>query len=76
MIACWLRAPDGRLRVEVARDASAVWRELDPAGWQLLLERRGEGWTFAAVSAGAATFQSWGERLQSSSEPLRKRLCP
>ncbi len=73
-VACWLRGADGLLRLEIARFPSAEQAVLDSAGWRLLLDRRGEGWTYVASGPGAATLGGWGAPLERADESLRLRI--
>ncbi|MHB8079106.1 MAG: hypothetical protein ACYDIE_07615, partial [Candidatus Krumholzibacteriia bacterium] len=71
--ACWLRGPEGEVRVEVTRDATAPVGAAVPA-WDRLLTRGGEGWV-ALLTEDAAVWARWGAPLERLPPDSRLRLA-
>lgn len=70
--ACWLRGPDGEVRIEVTREGVAPRADLSPA-WGRLLTRGGEGWV-VLLTAAMAVGGRWGAPLERLAPDGRVRL--
>ena len=71
--ACWLRGPQGEVRIEVSRDGAAPVVPAEPAG-NPLLTHDGEGWV-VLLTADAAVWGRWGARLEPLPSDSRLRLA-
>jgi hypothetical protein len=70
--ACWLRGPNGEVRIEVTREGAAPRADLSPA-WGRLLTRGGEGWV-VLLTADTAVGGRWGAPLERLAPDRRVRL--
>lgn len=70
--ACWLRGPDGAVRIEVAREGTAP-RIAGSPDWGRLLTRGGEGWV-VLLTAATAVGGRWGAPLERLAPESRVRL--
>ena len=70
--ACWLRGPDGEVRIEVTREGVAPRADASPA-WGRLLTRGGEGWV-VLLTAATAVGGRWGAPLECLAPDSRVRL--
>jgi hypothetical protein len=74
--ACWLRGPDGEVRIEVTREVTregaASHADISPA-WGRLLTRGGEGWV-VLLTVATAVGGRWGAPLECLAPDRRVRL--
>jgi len=70
--ACWLRGPDGEVRIEVTREGTALHADVSPA-WGRLLTRGGDGWV-VLLTADTAVGGRWGAPLERLAPDHRVRL--
>lgn len=70
--ACWLRGPDGEVRIEVTREGAAPRADASPA-WGRLLTRGGDGWV-VLLTAATAVGGRWGAPLERLAPDSRMRL--